>query len=175
MADERRLVALATLRRGATFLTGRAELAWVDAPWPSGAEGVVKGRLLANWLRELDGFLHVVLDEVEGRTAPFDEERHSVARRLAERTGAPGTVFGEERVRLRALQRSQSALWHHAGFVRRPDERGGSWLTCGWREAGSSRLRRVRLGERLALGGTDLADVCRFYDELATRLCAATA
>ena len=51
-----------TLIRGASFLAALAERPVIADGWPEGRDAHVRARFVANCLRELDRFLHGLLD-----------------------------------------------------------------------------------------------------------------
>ena len=166
-----------TLTRGATFLAALAERPVIADGWPEGRQARVRARFLANCLRELDRFLHGLLDELGASAGHVvREDQRNTANKLraygipaARATGAGGLVSADE-ARLRALGRSSACLIHCNGWVRRPDVAGGDTMTVGWREASGPALARYALGTRLAPGAAEIIDVCGFYDRLGNRL-----
>ena len=149
----------ATLRRATAFLSG-------DRP-PSCRSDASDAppRVLGNALRELDRFLHILIDEVAcAHGLPPRTEQRNTANKLEPLSHAlPGSGR-----RLRALGRSRACLFYTGGVVRRADVPGGAWMTAGWPLAGE--LRRFALGQQLSPSAADLADVCRFYDRLGAEL-----
>ena len=159
-----------TLTRGATFLAALADRPVITDGWPQGPHARTRARFVANCLRELDRFLHGLLDELGASAGHVvREDQHNTANKLRDYgvalLGAPA-----DEARLRALGRSSACLIHCNGLVRRPDIAGGSVMTAGWRAAGGDGLRRYPLGARLAPGRAEIIDVCRFYDRLGQRL-----
>jgi hypothetical protein len=159
-----------TLTRGATFLAALAERPVITDGWPQGAHARTRARFVANCLRELDRFLHGLLDELGASAGHVvREEQRNTANKLRD-YGVHPLTLGADRARLLALGRSSACLIHCNGVVRRPDVAGGSVMTAGWRATAGDELRRYALGTRLAPGRAEIIDVCRFYDRLGHRL-----
>ena len=149
---------------GAAFLSRRADTMGLAAL--SGRAGVARSRYLGNCLAELDSFLGGLLDAL-APDAPSG--RHNNALKLA-KLGDGGRFDGSDHWRLRAIGRSRACLRYCAGTVRTPDARALDWMTAGWIDPTTGALRRYALGERLAPGGGDIVDICRFYDSVHARL-----
>lgn len=130
------------MTRGTKFLAAR-DCGFGDNARPDPR----RARLLGNALRELDQFLRNLADVVD----------------IAGDSEAP------HRPRLHALSRSRACLFHCEGVVRRPDQRGGGWMTAGWSTSGAA-LDQIPLGDFLRPTGADLRSICRFYDRLAADL-----
>ena len=162
-----------TLIRGATFLAALAERPVIAGGWPEGRQARVRARFIANCLRELDRFLHGLLDELGASAGHVvREDQRNTANKLRA-YGVPATgvpLVSADEARLRALGRSSACLIHCNGWVRRPDILGGDTMTVGWREASGSALAQYTLGSRLAPGAAEIIDVCGFYDRLGNRL-----
>ncbi|GAA0657386.1 hypothetical protein FHT00_002283 [Sphingomonas insulae] len=167
-----------TLTRGATFLAALAERPVITDGWPEGRQARVRARFLANCLRELDRFLHGLLDELGASAGHVvREDQRNTANKLRA-YGVPaagvfatgGALVSADEARLRALGRSSACLIHCNGWVRRPDVAGGDTMTVGWRETSGPALARYALGTRLAPGAAEIIDVCGFYDRLGDRL-----
>lgn len=167
-----------TLTRGATFLAALAERPVIAGGWPEGRQARVRARFLANCLRELDRFLHGLLDELGASAGHVvREDQRNTANKLRA-YGVPvtgpvatgGMLVSADEARLRALGRSSACLIHCNGWVRRPDVAGGDTMTVGWREASGPALARYPLGTRLVPGTAEIVDVCGFYDRLGHRL-----
>lgn len=151
--------AQATLASAASFWADRAN-GW--GAWDgSGDEpnGDVRARYTANCLRELDGFLRTLLDEVD---PAFDRDQRNTANKLG-RMPLRGGHVASDAPRLRAIGRTAGCLFHCAGWVKRPDDAAGRWMTAGWRGADGPALRRYPLGERLRPGSREVADMCTFF------------
>ena len=167
-----------TLTRGATFLAALAERPVIADGWPQGPHARTRARFVANCLRELDRFLHGLLDELGASAGHVvREDQRNTANKLraygvpvAGPVATGGMLVSADEARLRALGRSSACLIHCNGWVRRPDVAGGSMMTAGWRADVGDELRRYPLGTRLAPGRTEIIDVCRFYDRLGHRL-----
>ncbi|MEI5687979.1 hypothetical protein [Sphingomonas kyungheensis] len=160
----------ATLTRGATFLAALADRPMLAGHWPDGAAARPRARFVANCLRELDRFLHTLLDELGSSAGQrVDREQRNTANKLRD-YGGPALTAGADRLRLLALGRSSACLIHCNGLVRRPDVAGGDGMTAGWRGTAGETLRRYPLGDRLAPGPAELRDVCRFYERLGNGL-----
>lgn len=159
-----------TMRRGTRFLADMAAGAAFTTPWPAGQGGRIRALYLGNCLRELDRFLHVLMDEIagEGPGRPLSL-RHTTANKLGGHAHARWDMAADQ-TRLNALCRSRTCLFHDDGQVRRPDRPRGRWMTAGWPAPASTTLRRYAVGEPLHLSGADLADTCAFYQRLADRL-----
>jgi hypothetical protein len=148
----------ATLRSGARFLAAAA------------ITGRYRAKVIGNGLRELDRFLNVLADEVavaDGRRlAPTNR---NTANKL--RTLLPFQPEGEHD-RLVALGRARACLFYCGGIVTRGDARGSQWLTAGWTDPRdrSGPLIRFAVGAELAITSDDVADICGFYVDIATRL-----
>ena len=163
----------ATLTRGATFLAALAERPVIADGWPRGGDARVRARFLANCLRELDRFLHGLLDELgasAGHVVREDQRNTANKLRAYGVPAAGGALVSADEARLRALGRSSACLIHCNGWVRRPDVAGGDAMTVGWREASGPALARYALGTRLAPGAAEIIDICGFYDRLGHRL-----
>jgi hypothetical protein len=167
----------ATLRSGARFLAAGLQAAGGDArSAPAPITGRYRAKVIGNGLRELDRFLNVLLDEVAiaaGRPAsPAERNTANKLRALLPEAAQPRG----EHARLRALGRARDCLFYCGGVVTRGDAAGSTWLTVGWSDARdrAGPLTRFRVGERLAITGEDVADICHFYLAIATRLTAAT-
>jgi hypothetical protein len=167
----------ATLRSGARFLAAGLQAAGEDArTLPAPITGRYRAKVIGNGLRELDRFLNVLLDEVAiatGRSAsPAERNTANKLRALFPDSAEPRG----EHARLRALGRARDCLFYCGGMVTRGDASGSTWLTVGWSDARdrAGPLSRFRVGERLAITGEDVADICHFYLAIATRLTAAT-
>ena len=145
----------ATLTRAASFWAGQADR-WGDWDEPRAA---VRARYTANCLRELDGFLRLLLDELA--PAP-DRRQRNTANKLDAFAASSGYPLGGA-VRLRAIGRSAGCLLHCAGWVRRPDVTSGGWMTAGWREPAGPTLQRYPMGDRLRPGPAEISDVCGFF------------
>lgn len=165
-----------TLIRGATFLAALAERPILAARWPEGLPGPEglparrRARFVANCLRELDRFLHGLLDELGASAGHVvREDQHNTANKLRD-FGVHPAAAGADQRRLRALGRSSACLIHCDGWVRRPDIDGGDTMTAGWNAADGAALRRYALGMRLTPGPAEIIDICRFYDDLGERL-----
>ncbi len=159
-----------TLTRGATFLAALAERPVIADGWPQGPQARTRARFVANCLRELDRFLHGLLDELgasAGQTVR--EEQRNTANKLRD-LGVHRLAAEEDQRRLRALGRSSACLIHCDGWVRRPDVAGGQVMTAGWSVSSGDALRRYPLGARLVPGSAEIIDICRFYDRLGKRL-----
>lgn len=160
----------ATLTRGATFLAALAERPVIADGWPQGRDARVRARFVANCLRELDRFLHGLLDELGASAGHVvREEQRNTANKLRD-FGLHPLAARDDQFRLRALGRSSACLIHCDGWVRRPDVSGGAVMTAGWSEPAGEDLRRYPLGTRLAPGSAEIIDICRFYDALGDRL-----
>ncbi len=159
-----------TMRRGTRFLAAIAAGTAFGTPWPTGHGGRVRALYLGNCLRELDRFLHVLMDEIAGGEPirPLSLH-HTTANKLGGHAHARWDMAADQ-ARLNALCRSRTCLFHHDGWVRRPDLPRGRWMTAGWPAPASNTLRRYAVGEHLHLSGADLADTCAFYQHLADRL-----
>ncbi|MDB5694904.1 MAG: hypothetical protein JWN21_447 [Sphingomonas bacterium] len=147
--------AQATLTRAASFWADRSDSwgAW-DEPG-----GDVRARYTANCLRELDGFLRNLLDEIQPAS---NRRQRNTANKLG-RMPLRGGHVAADAPRLRAIGRSAGCLFHCGGWVRRPDETAGRWMTAGWPEAHGRALRRYSLGDRLRPGPREVADMCGFF------------
>lgn len=156
-----------TLVAGCRFLgSGRAG---TDGGRP---DGRLRARVIGNGLRELDRFLNLLIGEVALRLAvPMPTDEHHTANRLRRLRHALG-LADPDHARLMAIGRSRACLFHCWGMVRRADQPGDTGMTSGWwADDGMVRaLRIVPLGDRLAVSGTDLAEICRFYEILAGEL-----
>jgi hypothetical protein len=162
-----------TLIRGATFLAALATRPVIADGWPRGGDARVRARFLANCLRELDRFLHGLLDELGASAGHVvrEDQRNTANKLRAYRVpAAGGALASADEARLRALGRSSACLIHCNGWVRRPDVAGGDTMTVGWHEASGPALARYTLGTRLAPGAAEIIDVCGFYDRLGDRL-----
>ena len=148
-------VAQATLTRAAAFWAIEADrLGGWNEPG-----GDIRARYTANCLRELDGFLRVLLDEL----APgSDRRQRNTANKLDAFALGSGYPRGDA-ARLRAIGRSAGCLRHCAGWVRRPDVTAGAWMTAGWPEARGATLQRYALGDRLRPGAAEITDICGFF------------
>nr|WP_277998525.1 hypothetical protein [Sphingomonas liriopis] len=124
---------------------------------------------MGNCLRELDRFLHILLEERAGAAPVTLSLRYTTAHRLGDHACA-GWNPAADQTRLRALSRSRICLLHGGGRVRRPDMPQGRWMTAGWCEPSSARLRRYAMGEMLRPSAHDLAGVGLFYRTLADRI-----
>lgn len=159
-----------TLTRGATFLAALAERPVITDGWPQGVHARTRARFVANCLRELDGFLHGLLDALSASAGQVvREDQRNTANKLRNHA-VPAVGLRADEVRLRALGRSTACLIHCNGWVRRPDIVGGAMMTAGWRTAAGDELRRYPLGTHLAPGRAEIIDVCRFYDRLGQQL-----
>ncbi len=168
-----------TLSRGATFLAALAERPVIADGWPDGRHARTRARFVANCLRELDRFLHGLLDELGASAGHVvrEDQRNTANKLRAYRVPplpvAPGdtpSAVQADEARLRALGRSSACLIHCNGWVRRPDVAGGDMMTAGWRGSTGLALARYPLGARLAPGAVEIIDICRFYDRLGDRL-----
>ena len=158
-----------TLTRGATFLAALAERPVIADGWPQGNDARVRARFVANCLRELDRFLHGLLDELAAAAGHIVREgQRNTANKLRDYGVHPLTARADE-ARLRALGRSSACLVHCNGVVRRADVSGGTVMTAGWHGAGDA-LRRYPLGTRITPGRAEIVDVCRFYARLGDQL-----
>lgn len=147
--------AQATLTRAASFWADQAG-DWGEWDEP---HGDVRARYTANCLRELDGFLRTLLDEL----APTpDRHQRNTANKLDRVPLGYGHVAADA-PRLRAIGRSAGCLLHCGGWVKRPDQAAGGWMTAGWPDAHSPELRRYSLGDRLRPGAREVADVRGFF------------
>lgn len=156
--------ALATIRRGATFLEGGLALAGA-AP----IVGPYRARLTGNGLRELDRFLNLLLDVAsEAAGNPSLPGQANTAAKYQASAVVDARSAADHR-RLLALGRSRACLCYCDGIVRRPDTRGGASMTLGWRDP-LGNLGRARLGEELCPGAAELRDVAHFYHDLADRI-----
>ncbi len=159
-----------TLIRGASFLAALAERPVIADGWPEGRDGRVRARFVANCLRELDRFLHGLLDALGASAGHVvREEQRNTANKLRD-FGVHPLAAGEDQMRLRALGRSSACLIHCDGWVMRPDVTGGDTMTAGWNGVEGDDLARYPIGARLAPGSAEIIDVCRFYDALGERL-----
>ncbi len=159
-----------TLIRGATFLTALADRPVITDGWPKGPDARVRARFVANCLRELDRFLHGLLDALGASAGHVvREDQRNTANKLRD-FGVHPLAERDDQLRLRALGRSSACLIHCDGWVRRPDVAGGDVMTAGWTGNTGVDLRRYPLGARLAPGRDELIDICRFYDRLGDRL-----
>ncbi|MCU6454463.1 hypothetical protein LPN01_10285 [Sphingomonas sp. A2-49] len=159
-----------TLARGAAFLAGFADRPVIADGWPQGPHFRTRARFIANCLRELDRFLHGLLDALGASAGHVvREEQRNTANKLRDFTLHP-LAAREDQDRLRALGRSSACLIHCDGWVRRPDVSGGEVMTAGWSVPAGDALRRYPLGTRLAPGRAELVDVCDFYGALGDRL-----
>lgn len=150
--------AQATLSRAASHWAAEAECWAPDRAW-EGQGGVVRARHTANCLRELDGFLRQLLDEL----APAPDRRQlNTANKLGALFVASGRPSADA-ARLRAIGRSAGCLFHCAGWVRRPDVAAGGWMTAGWPASDGATLRRYPLGDRLRPGVREVTDMCGFF------------
>jgi hypothetical protein len=159
-----------TLARGASFLAALADRPVIAETWPEGRMARTRARFIANCLRELDRFLHGLLDELGASTGQIvREDQRNTANKLRD-FGVHPLAARDDQHRLRALGRSSACLIHCDGWVRRPDVAGGDTMTAGWSEPVGAALRRYPLGARLAPGRDELIDICGFYDALGDRL-----
>jgi hypothetical protein len=159
-----------TLARGAAFLAGFADRPVLADGWPQGRHFRTRARFIANCLRELDRFLHGLLDELGASAGHVvREDQRNTANKLRDFSMHPLAAL-EDQDRLRALGRSSACLIHCDGWVRRPDVSGGAVMTAGWSDPAGDSLRRYALGTRLAPGRDELVDVCDFYGALGDRL-----
>ena len=165
----------ATLRNGARFLAAGLRTQDGDSSMPAAITGRFRARVIGNGLRELDRFLDVLMDEA----APADGHRSGPAQRhTANKLRAlfPGCDrSAQEHARLVALSRTRACLFYCGGRVLRGDARDSAWLTVGWSDPAdrTGALHRVAVGEQVAVTSEDVADVCRFYVGIATRIAAA--
>lgn len=139
-------------------------------------EGRYRTRVIANYLRELDQLLNLLIDEVAIATDPVRFARASLSRQRntaakLDRLRRLLRIPNPDDRRLRAIGRSRDCLFHCKGIVRRPDERGGDIMSAGWPD-GHVALRPFALGAPLGLAKPDLDDVCRFYGAIARSLIA---
>ena len=133
-------------------------------------------KVTANGLRELDGFLSVLLSELAAADGWSKEDLVSLARTrntpnkleaLCLRRNEEARHSG----RLRALGRCRDALFHSDGVVCRGDDRHAKTLTLGWPGDGcGERPVALGLGERLPLNPVDLAWICDLYVNIADNL-----
>lgn len=146
-----------TLARAACFWTARTGALpdWADDP-----AGDVRARYTANCFRELDSFLRELLDAIAPTPQP---QQRNTANRLGAQLARDRIEASGDPARLRAIGRSSACLFHCAGWVRRPDQAAGEWMTAGWSDAAGNGLRRYRLGDRLRPGPDEVAEVCRFF------------
>jgi hypothetical protein len=159
-----------TLIRGATFLAALAERPVIADGWPQGPHARTRARFLANCLRELDRFLHGLLDELGASAGHVvRKDQRNTANKLRD-YGVHPLAARDDQARLRALGRSSACLIHCNGWVRRPDVTGGAVMTAGWSATESPDLAQYPLGARLTPGAAEIIDICRFYDGLGDRL-----
>jgi len=163
--------ALANLERGARFFGAGLRTipdSTIDAA-PAPIAGRYRARVLANGLRELDRFLNLLIDEAR-RLQGFGAlpDQRNTATKLRVYRAALDQPDADE-PRLRALQRSRDCLFHCEGRVMRGDGRDAPIMTTGWPEVAGTRapLRRLAIGDKLAVDGGDLAEVCAFYCRVA--------
>jgi hypothetical protein len=158
----------ATLRRGSHFLG-------LGLGGPGAAQRAIKGRyrakVIGNGLRELDRFLnHLVAEAAQCRGIALPDSERNTANKLA-RLRRALRVPNPDHARLVALAHSRNCLFHCGGAVRRGDRQDDTAMTIGWHGEGGA-LRRVAVGGELAVSAADLAEVCRFYRDIADRLLA---
>lgn len=143
------------MMRGAAFLHGRAamlEREGVSSPTHRAA-------VLANSLRELDGFLNILLDELAAGSGMSDQALRGFRRRRSAtaKLSAHSALFGhrfDDRSRLLALAARQAALLDHR-------------LTSGSRR-NASLIIGGALESRLAQ--TDIRAITAYYTGLARRI-----
>ncbi len=162
-----------TLNRGTRHLTAVATGSMLAAPWPAAGADRVRIRYLGNCLRELDRFLHILIDEAAGSGGPV---RLSLGATTAAKLGDHAPPYRDraaDQVRLHALARTRLCLSHGDGRASRPDRRDGDRMTAGWfAPASTTILRRYAIGERLRPSSGDLVGVSAFYRQLADRIVA---
>jgi len=163
--------ALANLERGAHFFGAGLRTVpdrTIDVA-PAPITGRYRARVLANGLRELDRFLNLLIDEarrLHGLGA-LPDQRNTASKLHAYRAALHQPDADEPR--LRALERSRDCLFHCEGRVMRGDARDAPIMTTGWPETAGTPapLRRLAIGEKLTVDGSDLAEVCAFYRRIA--------
>ncbi|MFN3433396.1 MAG: hypothetical protein ACK4ZY_03275 [Sphingomonas sp.] len=162
-----------TLDRGTRRLAALAADSLLASPWPAAGADRVRIRYVGNCLRELDRFLHILIDEAAGPAAP---ERLSLAATTAAKLGDHAAPYGDraaDQIRLHALARTRLCLSHGDGRANRPDRRDGDRMTAGWfAPASTTVLRRYAIGERLRPSSGDIIGVSAFYRRLADRVVA---
>jgi hypothetical protein len=137
---------------------------------PRAIAGRYRAKVIGNGMRELDGFLSVLVQALAGAHGiRLPERERNTANKVARLRRTLG-VPDPDRAQLLALGRTRDCLFHCGGLVRRPDARGGKVMTLGWHGAGGQALRRVALGERLEPSARDLRELCDYYRALAGRL-----
>ena len=137
-------------------------------------EGRYRVQVIANYLRELDQLLNLLIDEVAIAADPIRFARATLSRQRNTAAKLDNLrrllqIPNPDDRRLRAIGRSRDCLFHCKGIVRRPDQRGGDSMTAGWPDEHFA-LRTFALGGPLGLAKRDLDDVCRFYGEIARSL-----
>jgi hypothetical protein len=136
--------------------------------------------VIGNGLRELDRLLALLLDQVSALIAPhgFDHAAFARRRNTPNKLGAVQAAMalpGRHHDRLRAIGRSRDCLFYCGGTVRRGDRRHDMRMTAGWSPGdahGGGMPIGIAIGEHLLITATDLAGVCRFYDDIAAELLA---
>lgn len=155
-----------TLARATTFLgNGLSMEAIRQGPRP--IVGPHRAKVIGNSLRELDGFLNLLIDEVARSVLPFDDQaafrrQRNTANKLRTIRAAMA-MPSPDHARLRAIGRSRDCLVYCGGIVRRGDGRGEMKMTAGWPWTGRGD-RRLGMGDRLDIGRENLAELCAFYD-----------
>ena len=171
--NERIAHARHTLLRGADFLgSGLRFPAPADAGSVREIDSRCRARVIGNGLRELDRFLNILLDETmtsHGLKARPDQR--NTANKWSHFNNWRGAPPSHER-RLRALGPSRNCLFYCAGRINRGDSCMTPIFTAGWPASPQceSTLRRFRVGERLEISATNLAETCAFYRMIATDL-----
>lgn len=165
-----------TLDRGTRRLATLAAASGLADPWPVAGADRVRIRYIGNCMRELDRFLHILIDELideaAGDAAP---SRLSLAATTAGKLGHHASPYRDraaDQFRLHALARTRLCLSHGDGRASRPDRRDGDSMTAGWFAPASTALRCYAIGERLRPSGHDLIGISAFYRQLADRIVA---
>ncbi|MGP7794971.1 hypothetical protein [Sphingomonas sp. CLY1604] len=170
-----------TLDRGTRRLTALAAASRLADPWPVAGTDRVRIRYIGNCMRELDRFLHILIDELVedavGDAAPASPtpSQLTLAATTAGKLGHHATPYRDraaDQFRLHALARTRLCLSHGDGRANRPDRRDGDRMTAGWFAPASTALRRYAIGERLRPSGHDLIGISAFYRQLADRIVA---
>lgn len=161
-----------TLARATDFLgNGLSAQPMREGPLP--IVGPHRAKVIGNSLRELDGFLNLLIDEIARSVLPADEQvafrrlRNTPNKLQAVR--AAMAMPSPDHARLRAIGRSRDCLFHCGGIVRRGDGRGESTMTPGW-FLSDRRGPRLAMGDTLYIGRHHLAELCAFYDAVVADL-----